>query len=415
MSIPSLCVAARRSFALTATTKSALFSDGFRPFYLLAGAAAVLMIPCWMLVLFGVVPAHAYFPPVLWHVHEMLFGYTAAVMVGYLFAALPNWTGQPAPQGLMLAGLAALWLLGRFAVLIGGEWPPLLVAAIDVSFLPLAVLCILPALLRARNLHNVAVPVALLGLAGLNGAMHLEPAGVKALGDVAGRGALALIAAILVIISGRVVPSFTAGALPDAGVRRLPRLDRIALAAVIASLAAGVFRPETTASGILAVAAGVLLIGRSIFWKPLATLSLPMLWALHLGHAWIALSFLMRGAYDLGAPMQPSLPDHALTVGGIGGMTLVMMSRSALGHTGRTIAAGPWLTTSFVCINAAAAARCLAPLMLPSDFEGEMIIATVFWTLAFAIFLGVFVPKLIATRAGMSRFTKATGTLPQRG
>jgi uncharacterized protein involved in response to NO len=289
MSIPPLGLAARGSFDLSAIAKPTLLADGFRPFYLLAGAAAVLMIPCWMLVFFGVVPAHAYFPPTLWHVHEMLFGYTAAVMVGYLFTALPNWTGHPAPRGPMLAGLAALWLLGRVAVLIGGEWPPLLVAAIDVSFLPLAVLCILPPLLRARNLHNIAVPVSLLGLAGLNAAMHLEPAGVAALGDSAGRGALALITTILVIISGRVVPSFTASALPDAGVQRLPRLDALALAAVVVSLVTDAIRPETSASGILDLVAGVLLIARSAFWKPFATRSLPMLWILHLGHAWIAL------------------------------------------------------------------------------------------------------------------------------
>lgn len=392
----------------------ALFSDGFRPFYLLAGAAAVLMIPFWMLVFFGILPARAYFPPVLWHVHEMLFGYTAAVMVGYLFTALPNWTGRSVPQGPTLAGLAALWLLGRVAILVGGEWAPLLVAVIDVSFLPLAVLCILPPLLRARNLHNIAVPASLLGLAGPNGAMHLEPAGIAALGEVAGRGALALITAILVIISGRVVPSVTASTLPDVGAGRLHHLDTLALTAVVASLVISVFRPGTTASGILALVAGALLIGRSIFWKPWATRSLPMLWALHLGHVWIALSFLMRGVYDFGVPMQPSLPDHALTVGAIGGMTLAMMSRSALGHTGRKIAAGPWLTTSFVCINVAAWARCLAPLMIPSHVEQATIVATVFWTLAFAIFLGVFAPKLISARADTSAFTRGDGTLPQR-
>jgi uncharacterized protein involved in response to NO len=382
-----------------------LFSLGFRPFYLLAGLAAVLTVPSWLLVYFGLVPLEPALPATLWHLHEMLFGFVAAVLVGFLYTAVPNWTGRPTPKGAKLAGLAALWLLGRIAMLAGGGWPPALVAAVDVAFLPLAALGILLPLWRAKNRRNIAFPFALFALAAFNLCLHLAGAGFgpDAAAQHATRAALGLVTVVLVVMTARVVPFFTGNALPHAGAGRIARLDAAALAATIVSIVATAALPETAVSGAAALAAGALLLARMVPWKPLASLANPMVWVLHLGSLWIAVSFLLRGAFELGVAMQPSLPDHALTVGAVGGLTLGMMARSALGHSGRRIQANAAITASFVLINVAAWARSLAPLMVPAHFERAMVVASVAWTLAFLAFLWVFVPILVAPRADAAR------------
>jgi uncharacterized protein involved in response to NO len=386
----------------TATRKppAALFSLGFRPFYLLAAFSALLLVPCWLLVYFGILPQHAAFAGGLWHAHEMLFGYTAAVVVGFLYTAVPNWTGRKTPQGTALAGLAALWLAGRVAMLIGGALPPLLVAAIDLAFLPLAALGALLPLWRKRNWRNIGFAIGLLAATLLNLCMHLDAMGLApGAAATAIEGALAAVTVLLVVMTARVVPFFTGNALPDAGARRLPRLDAATLAIVVVALAARLVLPETAVAAGLAFAAAALLVGRMALWGTLASFRNPMLWVLHLGHLWIAIGFVLEGAYALGAAIPATLPAHALTVGAIGGLTLGMMARSGLGHSGRRIVAGPLLATAFVAINIAAWARTLAPAMMPSHYERAMVISASFWSLAFALFLIVMVPVCIRPRA----------------
>jgi uncharacterized protein involved in response to NO len=380
-----------------------LFSLGFRPFYLLGAATAFLMVPCWVLIYLGLLPQHTAFPGAAWHAHEMIFGYTVAVLVGFLYTAVPNWTGIPTPRGPALAGLAALWLLGRIAMLAGAVLPPALVGAIDVAFLPLAALGVLIPLWRKRNWRNVGFPIGMLVLAALNLATHLEAAGAIESDALPVRLALGIFTIVLVIMTARVVPFFTGNALPNAGARRLELLDRASLGAVVLSLIASWIEPEGLAAGLLALVAGALLLARMVPWQPLAAFANPMLWVLHLGHFWLALAFVLRGAMALGLEMIPSIPDHALTVGAIGGLTLGMMARSGLGHSGRRIVAGPWLTTSFVAINVAAWARTLAPLLVPPHFQYALVIASVAWMVAFGAFLVVLAPVCVRPRADALR------------
>jgi uncharacterized protein involved in response to NO len=380
-----------------------LFSLGFRPFYLLAAATAFLLVPCWVLVYLGFLPVHAAFGGVDWHAHEMIFGYTVAVLVGFLYTAVPNWTGIPTPRGAALAGLAALWLLGRIAMLAGGALPAVLVGAIDVAFLPLAALGVLVPLWRKRNWRNIGFPIGMLVLAALNLAMHLEAAGTIATGGSPVQLALAIFTLVLVVMTARVVPFFTGNALPHAGARRLELLDRASLVFVVLSLAASWLRPEGPAAGLLALTAGALLLARMVPWRPIAAFANPMLWVLHLGHLWLALAFVLRGAMALGVDMIPSIPDHALTVGAIGGLTLGMMARSGLGHSGRRIAAGPWLATAFVAINVAAWARSIAPLLVPSHLPYALGISSVAWMVAFGAFLVVLAPVCVRPRADALR------------
>lgn len=376
-----------------------LFAAGFRPFYLLASAMAALWVPLWLVLYRGAAPVVPVFDPLLWHSHEMLYGFTAAVLVGFLYTAIPNWTGQPTPRGLPLAGLAGLWLLGRLVMLGGGGLNPWLVMAIDAAFLPLAALAMLPPLVRTRNRRNIAFPVALLALAAGNLALHLDHLGIIGPAVQAIPCALAVITVILVIMTGRVVPFFTANALPQAGVRRIGRLDDLALLAVIAALAAAVVALGSVAAGLTSLAAAAALAARMVPWRPAATRSVPLLWILHVGHAWIAVAFLLQGLSALGVAVPPAAAIHALTVGALGSLTLGMMSRSALGHTGRTLKADGWLAAAFVAVNLAAVIRALAPVLLPEAYLTELTVSAGLWSLAYGIFFLRFVPILIRPRA----------------
>jgi uncharacterized protein involved in response to NO len=243
----------------------------------------------------------------------------------------------------------------------------------------------------------------MLVLAALNLAMHLEAAGAIATDGLPVQFALSIFTIVLVIMTARVVPFFTGNALPHAGARRLELLDRASLAAVVLSLVASFVQPEGIPAGLLGLAAGGLLLARMVPWRPIASFANPMLWVLHLGHFWLALAFVLRGAMALGLDMIPSIPDHALTVGAIGGLTLGMMARSGLGHSGRRIMAGPWLTTAFVAINVAAWARSLAPLLVPSHFPYALGISSAAWVIAFGAFLAVMAPVCVGPRADALR------------
>lgn len=373
-------------------------ASGFRPFYLCAGGLAVLWVPLWLAVLSGTLPLASHFDPVAWHAHEMLFGYTMAVLIGFLYTAVPNWTGQPTPTGAPLAGLALLWLAGRLLVLCGADLPPWLVAAVDAAFLPAAALGILPALVRTRNRRNIAFPFALVGLAAASLLMHLEAMGIGGLGGGALRATLGIMTVILVVMTGRVVPFFTRNRLPQSGATRNERLDRAAFVATILAVAAAVLLPQSLPAGGLALAAAALLLLRMLPWRSWATRGEPMLWILHLGHLWIGVALLLQGLAELGLAVQPSLPVHALTIGAIGSLTLGMMARSALGHSGRPIAAGSMIRVAFWAINVAAAVRVFVPLITMTGYEHSLHVAAAAWTVAFGLFVFVFLPILVRPR-----------------
>ena len=281
-----------------------LFALGFRPFYLLAAGLAAAWIPLWVIVWHGHFVIPSGFSTVGWHTHEMLFGFTSAVLVGFLLTAIPNWTGRPTATGLKLAGLAALWVAGRVVMLAGAGLPWQVVAAVDIAFLPLAAASMLPPLVATRNRRNIAFPFVLIFLALANLTLHLDAAGIAPLGAEATRAVLAALLVILVIMGGRVIPFFTKNRLPAAGVGRSERLDILATAATALAAVLSVAAPLTTASGLAALAAAVLLVVRALPWKPWATRSVPMLWVLHAGHAWIAVALFLRAALDLGvAPL----------------------------------------------------------------------------------------------------------------
>jgi uncharacterized protein involved in response to NO len=378
------------------------FALGFRPFYLAAACLAVAWIPLWVAVWHGHLALPTGFSPSAWHTHEMLFGFTAAVLVGFLLTAIPNWTGRPTVTGAPLAGLVVLWIAGRVLMLAGADLPWQVGAGVDVAFLPLAAAAMLPPLLAAGNRRNIGFPFVLIALALANLALHLDAAGIVSAGivfDGAGvtRGVLGAMMVILVVMGGRVIPFFTKNRLPAAGAGIDKRLDRLAIGATVAAVVLAVAVPSTIASGFAALAAAVLLIARALPWKPWATRKVPMLWVLHAGHAWIAVSLLLRAAMDFGLGLPASTADHAFTLGGIGVLTLGMMARTARGHTGRPIEATRLMTAAFAIVNLAAVLRVFGPIAAP-DAPAVIGASAILWALAFLLYLVEYAPILVNAR-----------------
>jgi uncharacterized protein involved in response to NO len=361
--------------------KSALFALGFRPFYLLAGAYAALGVPLWALQYAGWLPG----ADLYWHAHEMLFGFAFAVIIGFLFTAVRNWTGRPTPSGAALAGIAALWLAARALALVS-----LPAAAVAGALFALAAAWGIGRPLVAsgnrRNLFFVLL-VLLLGAGGI--AFQAWPRLGIAIG-------MDVVLFVIAVIAGRVLPMFTNNMVLGAGARRDARLEFAALASLPVLFALEVLEFDTAAA-VAALVAAALHGARLALWAPHRTLRHPMLWILHLSYAWIVAHLALRGLASLG--LAPAvLATHALTVGAIGGMTLGMMTRTSRGHTGRQIAGGHAETVIFVLIQAAAVARVFVPLVLPSIYVAATLASAVLWSAAFALFVAVYIPILTRPR-----------------
>lgn len=372
----------------------ALFALGFRPFYLLAGAFGALSVLLWAAQFTGWPGSTVVLHEPQWHAHEMLFGYTLAVIAGFLFTAVRNWTQQPTPTGASLAVLAALWLAGRVLVLT--PWPAW-AALTDTAFTLGIALGIARPLAASGNRRNYFFVALLLALGAANLAFHAALRGIAPfpVSSVLAIG-LDVVLFIMVVMAGRVVPMFTNNAVPGAGARRIPALERAAPGIVLALLAADLAGQTGLAATIAAAAAlahGV----RLALWAPFKTRRQPLLWILHASYAWIVVHLILRAAAGLGW-VAPNLATHALTVGAIGGLTLGMMTRSALGHSGRPLAAGHAETACYVLIQLAAAARVLLPLAWPAAYVAGAALSGVLWSAAFALFTLAYWPVLTRPR-----------------
>jgi uncharacterized protein involved in response to NO len=362
-------------------SRFALFDLGFRPFYLLAGAFAALSVPLWALQYAGMLPG----ANILWHAHEMIFGYAFAVIAGFLLTAVRAWTGRPTPTGAALAGLALLWLAARALAFVS---LPLAAWAGALFAIALAVALGRP-LVAAGNRRNYFFIALVLGLGAAGVAVQRWPQLGLALG-------LDAVLFIMVVMAGRVVPAFTNNAIAGAGARRHPWLEWSALASILALIAADALQRTELAAGI-ALVAGLLHAARLALWAPLKTLRRPILWILHASYAWIVVHLLLRGFTGFG--MLPyALGTHALTVGAIGGLTIGMMTRTARGHTARPLQAGRAEIASYVLVQLAAVTRVLVPLAFPAAYLGATLVSAAFWFAAFALFFVTYVPMLARPR-----------------
>jgi len=381
----------------------ALFSLGFRPFFLLVGLDACAAVAVWLAALAGWMPAPEWLTPSLWHAHEMVFGVVGAAIAGFLLTAVPNWTSTPPVRGPALAGLAALWLAGRAAMAAAAALPPAAVAAADVAFLPALALVVLRPILAARQARNAGVVAIVAALAALNAASHLDALGAaRGAAPVALHAAVALGVLLVATIGGRIVPAFTANALRAAGrpaaVRASGARDTAALALLAAWAAAEVAAPRGPATGVAALAAAVASAARMAGWQSVRTRHEPLLWALHLGYAWIPVGLAALAAADLAGALPWSVALHALSVGAIGTMMLAVMTRVALGHTGRPLAAPRAATCAYVLVSGAALVRTAGAWAFPEAALRVLALSGGLWIAAYAAFLAGYAPILLRPR-----------------
>jgi uncharacterized protein involved in response to NO len=374
----------------------AMFALGFRPFYLLAALFAALTLPLWIVEHLGGMPSFGgYLGGMLWHAHEMVFGFAVAVITGFLLTAVRNWTGLDTPSGARLAALVGLWLAGRVLVITG---PGTLAAVVDALFLPVVAFVLWTPLRRARNRNQFFVLI-LLGFAVLNVAFHvahLRHADWPALSAI--EAAVAMVVLMVTIMAGRVIPAFTANAISTARVRQYPMLDRAAITAVILAMIAYLAGAAPAIVAALAFAAAFTNAARLVFWDPLATLRSPILWILHVSYAWIPIGFTLLGIGILRGSEVPLHAIHAFGVGAIGGMVIGMITRTARGHTGRPLRAGTMEVIAYVFVHVAALLRVFVPIIWPSAYMWSVAGAAALWSMAFALYAIVYVPILTRPR-----------------
>ena len=368
-----------------------LLSAGFRPFFLAAGLAAAAAIPLWLLAFAGIAPLPSAFPPLVWHVHEMVFGFGLANVAGFLFTAVPNWTGRMPLQGADLGWLVGLWVLGRVAVF-GSAWPGEAVAApLDLAF-PTALVAVMGReILAGRNWRNLPILAALGSLLAADTWVHLGVLGIVAFPQDGNRAGVAVLLLLISMMGGRLIPSFTRNWLARAyPAGRMPApfgtMDRVALGAVALALLAWVVAPGAAASSWAALAAGLLLLGRLARWQGWRTGRKPLLLVLHVGYAWLAGGFLLLGIAGLTGWLAPADAVHGLTMGAVGTMTLAVMTRATLGHTGGALHAGPGACAAYALVSLAALLRVAAPLA-GDDTLLLLVLAGAAWSGAFGLFV----------------------------
>ena len=372
----------------------ALWNLGFRPFFLLASVFSAVSVLLWAAQYSGWLPA-SYLQGPLWHGHEMLFGYTLAVIAGFLLTAVRAWTAQPTPTGVPLMALAALWVAGRILVLT--PWHAA-AAIVNAAFpLALAVAVAIP-LLRARNARNYFF-VGLLALMGaLVAVLHLALLGIMALPPRLGLLlAMDVVLFIMAVMGGRVIPMFTNNGVPGTRATRNPLVEKLALGAVLLLFVADLLQWHP------AVIAGIALIGaiahgvRLLLWRSWRTLATPLVWILHAAYAWFIVYLLLR-ALSAAGWLGETFAAHALTVGAIGGLTLGMMTRTARGHTGRPLVADGHEFAMFLLVQIAAIVRVFGGMASPESYLASVQLSGLLWAAAFGLYAVRYWPVLTRPR-----------------
>jgi len=379
-------------------TRIALFNLGFRPFFLLAAISAVLLVPLWIFFYTRGTTSFGYYTALYWHSHEMLFGYTVAVIAGFLLTAVRNWTDMPTPGGKALAGLVLLWLAGRIVPFLGAELPDWLIATLDIAFLPILAISLSVPLLRRRQVHNLVFVLILSALTLANALVHLQLLGItQATAKPGLLLAVYLITTLITILGGRVIPFFTERGIAGVTTRQWKVVEYLALGSLLVLAGLDLANAPPAAIALFALLAalghGIRLFG----WHHRQAWSVPLLWVLHLGYAWLVAGFLFKALAAAGLT-NPALAIHAFTAGAIGTVTLGMMARVALGHTGRMLRVGPAMFWAFVLANLAGVIRVFVPAIAPAYYNTWLVLAAILWSTAFAIFLMAYANVLISPR-----------------
>lgn len=384
----------------SARSQPALLSYGFRPFFLLGAAWAILAMGIWIGMLGGVIDLPSAFDPIAWHAHEFLFGYLYAIIAGFLLTALPNWTARPPLIGWPLAILCLLWLFGRISIAFSEHLGPAAAAAIDLTMPCCLCLVVVREIWMGRNWRNLVVVALLSVLIVSNALFHWEVAA----GDYPAQGyglriGLATSIVLIGVIGGRIVPAFTRNWLVKQKIGRRPaepmrRFDLFTMLFLLVAMIFWIATPFGTITGTMLLLSGLLHLIRLARWSGYRAVSEPLVWVLHVGYFFIPLGALAMGF----AILNPSLmsvaqAQHLWSAGAIGMMTLAVMTRASLGHTGQTLQADWGITWVYGLLLVSVAAR-IAADFLPGIASGLFNIAGLCWMGAFAGFVVRFGPLL---------------------
>jgi len=386
--------------------RSGALSDiGLRAFFLLAPLAAAVLMVAWIAMWRGVVPMPTGIEPTLWHAHEMVFGFVGAAFAGFLLTAVPNWTRREPLMGWPVVCLALIWVVARVTLYLPGVVSYVLVMVADGAFAIALVALIAREIVLARNYRNLVVVSVLAIWAVANLAFHFGIANREPqIARLAALLGLQAVAFMIVLIGGRVIPAFTANWLRSRGGAELPvvrpKLERLVIALTAVSGLSLVFFPQSPVTAVLSLSSAVVHCARLTGWRTLAVWREPILFVLHVGYLWMVCGYLLLGLSILWPGIPNSVGLHALTTGGIGTMILAIMSRAALGHTGRALLAPPAVVGAYVLVSLAAIARLLASLY--PQLHAELLTASgTLWIVAFLAFLLAYWP--ILTRPRISR------------
>jgi len=372
----------------------ALWQLGFRPFYWLASVFAALSIGLWALQFAGWLGT-PYLAGPMWHAHEMVFGFTLAVVVGFLFTAGRNWSGRPTPTGAPLMALAALWVAGRVLVLTPWGWAA---AAANVAFPLAAAVGLAIPFIAARNKRNYFFIGLLVLMAAAALGVHLAQLGVTRLpGWVGIQVALDVVLFMMAVMGGRVIPMFT-NSIPAANATKRPWLEKAALGSTLALLAADALGLRGGLLAALVLLCALAHLARWARWQPWKTLRTPLVWVLHVAYLWIPLHLALRALAE-GGVVSASVATHALTVGAIGGLVIGMMTRTALGHTGRPLKAGRADVACYLLVLGAALVRVALPLLAPAQLVHAVLASAALWSAGFALYALAYWPVLSRVRA----------------
>jgi uncharacterized protein involved in response to NO len=359
------------------------FALGFRPFFSLAALSGVILILLWLGLWQRSIPVDHY-GTIGWHIHEMLFGFTTAIIAGFLLTAVRNWTGVDTPTGTPLALLALLWLLGRLAPFAPGM-PPAGIVLLDLAFLPLLMVAVYTPLMTAENQINRIFLPLLAGMALANLLVHCEALGFAQTGRQGINLMIDLVVLLIIIVSGRVLPFFAEKAIDGFKPRFSKTREKLVLTAIglwtVCELLLPL--PWLMAGAALAVAATQL--WRFIDWHHPRIWRLPILWVLYTGLIWLIVGFILKSLASLGL-FPGNLATHALTAGAIGALTFGMMARISLGHTGRDITPPHAIAVSFVLLNLSVLVRVFAPSLFAEGYQHWIMLSGTGWVFSYLIF-----------------------------
>jgi uncharacterized protein involved in response to NO len=367
----------------------AIFNYGFRPFFFFGALWAALAVPLWIATFVFGDTGLPFETGMVWHAHEMIFGYSSAIIAGFLLTAVPSWTGRPPITGVPLMGLVLLWFFGRLGLLIAPD-PFWIGPILDSLFLVVFSIIIFREVIAGKNKRNAKIAIILSLLALANIGFHISQTIGWVSFDRMIKMGLGILLLLIVIVGGRVTPSFTNSWLKnrsDTGAIAFNRFDMITMAVSAVSILAWVAFPFALFSGVLLVLASILNLIRLIRWKFWATLAEPLVFILHLGYCWAVAAFFLNGAATLNPEMFPPLSGiHAIGTGAVGVMTLAIMTRATLGHTGRQLRADAGTVFIYIFINMAAFSRVVTPFLAPDSQSLLTAVAAVFWILAFGLY-----------------------------